>query len=198
MLQHVKQGFDDASRGQSNSNAVVQALLGRRRLGEEEERCNADEVPVPSDIPSSHAWIQTMTARQRGEEQDLYRMPGKHQFSFTQNLQATQMSQDHARHEYHSTLVLSENSVNRSGTEIQAVQSRQRAVDDAAVSTGDLPLSASTVLMQVMQVRQREVEQDRSRWPSPNPPNSTFLSSGGLIQAMLARQQAQNEFDDGY
>ena len=54
--------------------------------------------------------------------------------------------------------------------------------------------SASGVMMQVMEARRRAEEGGGLRATERSGPGS----SSALIQAMLARQQAQNEYDDGY
>nr|XP_046260838.1 transmembrane channel-like protein 5 [Scatophagus argus]XP_046260846.1 transmembrane channel-like protein 5 [Scatophagus argus]XP_046260854.1 transmembrane channel-like protein 5 [Scatophagus argus] len=159
---HTSQHSNDhPSSGQSSSNAMVQALLARQRLEEEEEkeRDSTDGVPVPSDMSTSNALVQAMLARQRAVEEDegFYQVPDKH--------------------------------LSTSSALTQAMQARQRAEEYGADDTDDLPSSVSSVMMQVMQARQT----------ADNPPqNPAPAGSSALIQAMLARQQAQNEYDDGY
>lgn len=169
---------------------MVQALL-------------AGGVPVPSDISTSSALIQAMTAQHRAEEQDRdsYRMPGKNQVSsgFAQVMQARQMADhDQERDEYYSTAISSANPLNRSSAVAQAMQARQRAEGDATQDVVDLPSSVSSVMMQVMQARQQAEDEDRTQWAPAPPQNRAPSGSSALIQAMLARQQAQNEYDDGY
>ncbi|XP_070778274.1 transmembrane channel-like protein 5 [Enoplosus armatus] len=190
--EHTKRRSDEhSSGGHSNSNAMVQALLARQRLEEEEERRSG--VPVPSDISTSSALVQAMLARQRADDQDedLCQMPNKHPSSssaLTQAMQARQRAQVPDRDEYYSTAGFSENPANSASSAV--TQARQRAED-----TDGLP---SSVMMQVMQARQRAEEEDRiHRVPAP-PQNPAPAGSSALIQAMLARQQAQNEYDDGY
>ncbi|KAM9363076.1 transmembrane channel-like protein 5 [Symphorus nematophorus] len=190
---HTSQHSDDhSSGGQSNSNAMVQTLLARQRLEEvgEEERRSDGGVPVPSDISTStsnsSALVLAMLARQRAEDQDedLYQTPDQHSSpssALTQTMQARQAAQDQERDEHYSTAGFSSSAVT------QAMQARQRAEMDGADDADELPSSVSSVMMQVMQARQRAEE------PSQNP-----AGSSALIQAMLARQQAQNEYDDGY
>ncbi|XP_035516410.1 transmembrane channel-like protein 5 [Morone saxatilis] len=164
---HTNRRLDDHSTGgQSNSNAMVQALLARQRLEEEEERGRAGGVPVPSDISTSSALVQAMLARQRADNQDedFDRMPVKRPSS--------------------------------SSALTQAMQARQRAEGDGADDIDDLPSSVSSVMMQVMQARQRAEEEDKIQQVPTQ--NSAPAGSSALIQAMLARQQAQNEYDDGY
>ncbi|XP_040892551.1 transmembrane channel-like protein 5 [Toxotes jaculatrix] len=194
-----------SSGGQSNSNAMVQALLARQRLEEEEQSWSAGGVPVPSDISASSALVQAMLARQRADSQDedLYEMPDKHPSSssaFAQAMQARQRAEGQERDEYYGTAGSSENPVNRSSAVMQVMQARQRAEEDRADGTDDLPSSVSSVMMQVMQARQleEEEEEDRLQWVPAPPQNPAPPGSSALIQAMLARQQAQNEYDDGY
>ncbi|XP_071361332.1 transmembrane channel-like protein 5 [Trachinotus anak] len=199
---HTKHRSDNHSSGsQSNSNAMVQALLARQRLEEEEERRSTGGVLVPSDISTSSAMMQAMLARQRAEDQDedLYQMPDKHLSSssaLTQALQARQMAD--GQDEYYSTAGFSENPASRSSAVIQAMQARQRAEEDGADDTDDPPSSVSSVMMQVMQARQRAEEEDRIQWVPAQLQNQAPSGSSALIQAMLARVLAQNEYDDGY
>ncbi|KAI3352842.1 hypothetical protein L3Q82_019414, partial [Scortum barcoo] len=177
--------------GQSNSNAMVQALLARQQLEEEEERRRAGGVPVPSDISTSSTLVQAMMARQRAEDQ----MSDKHQSSsnaLTQAMQARQRAEGSDWNEYQSRAGFSENTSN---AVMQAMQARQRAEEGGAQDTDDLPSSVSSVMMHVMQARQRAEEEDRIQASSQY---ATPSGSSALIQAMLARQQAQNEYDDGY
>lgn len=94
------------------------------------------------------------------------------------------MSQIQERDEYFSTGGLSDGTPSALA---QAMQARQRA-DEYGDADG-LPSPVSSVMMQVMQARQRAEEA---------PQNPAPAGSSALIQAMLARQQAQNEYDDGY
>ncbi|XP_029293700.1 transmembrane channel-like protein 5 [Cottoperca gobio] len=157
-----------SSGGQSNSNAMFQALLARQQLEEEEERRGVGGVP---DISTSSALAQAVQARQRAEGQE--------------------------RDEYYRT-GFSENPVNTSSALTQAMQARRRVEEDGADDAQDLPSSVSSVMMQVMQARQRAEEVDRSHRVPAHPQNLAPAGSSALIQAMLARQQAQNEYDDGY
>ncbi|XP_073326662.1 transmembrane channel-like protein 5 [Pagrus major] len=189
--QNSRRSDDHPSGGQSNSNAMVQALLARQRLEEEEEeeRRSGGGVPVPSDISTSSALVQAMLARQKaeGQDEDLHQMHGTHSSSssaLAQAMQARQMSQIQEGDEYFSTGGLSDSTPSAL---TQAMQARQRA--DEYGDTDGLPPPVSGVMMQVMQARQRAEEA---------PQNPAPAGSSALIQAMLARQQAQNEYDDGY
>ncbi|CAK6962881.1 transmembrane channel-like protein 5 [Scomber scombrus] len=200
---HTKRRSDDqSSGGQSTSNAMVQALLARQRLEDDEERHSAGGLPVPSDISTSSVLMQAMLARQRADKQDedLCQMPNKHQTSssaLAMAMQARGRAEDHGRDEYYGAEDFSENSFNRSSTLMQSMQARQRAEENAAYDVDDPSSSVSSVMMQVMQARQRAEEQDRIQVPAA-PQNPAPSGSSSLIQAMLARQQAQNEYDDGY
>ncbi|XP_068445348.1 transmembrane channel-like protein 5 [Clinocottus analis] len=192
---HSKQRPDDrSSAGQSNSNIMVQALLARQQFELEEERRSTGGVSVPSDISTSSALIQAMLARQRAEDQD----EDKHSpFSsaFAQAAQARQRAEGQERDNYYST-GFPKSPVTTSVT--QAMPARHRAEEEGADDAQDLPSSVSSVMMQVMQARQRAEEEDVPQWVPAPPQNSAPAGSSALIQAMLARQQAQNEYDDGY
>lgn len=137
---------------------MIQALLARQRVEEEDDRSSTSALVVPPDISASSALVQAMLARQRADAQDrgLYQMLDKQASS--------------------------------SSTPVQAMDPRQVA-QYGATSTDDLPSSVSGVMMQVKQAWQRTEEHPQI--PAP-------AGSSALIQAMLARQQAQNEYDDGY
>ncbi|XP_034755309.1 transmembrane channel-like protein 5 isoform X1 [Etheostoma cragini] len=191
---HTKRHLDELSLGgQSNSNAMVQAFLAHQQLEEEEERRDTGGVPVPADITTSSALIQAMLARQRAYDQD-----GDEHLSsssaLSQAMQARQRAEGQEMDEYYST-EFSENPVNTSSAVAQAMQARQRAEEDGA---DDLQSSVSSVMMQVMQARQMAEEEDRPEWVPAPTQNPSPAGSSALIQAMLARQQAQNEYDDGY
>lgn len=175
---------------------MVQALLARQQLEEHEERHNTGGVPVPADISTSSALMQAMLARQRAEDpdEDLYQMRENRTSSFTSRAPSMQVRE---RDEYYSTTGFSENPVNGSSALTQAMQARQRAVDRAD-DADDLPSSVSGVMMQVMQAREKAEEEDRIHWVPASPQDPASSGSSALIQAMLARQQAQNEYDDGY
>ncbi|XP_054459565.1 transmembrane channel-like protein 5 [Anoplopoma fimbria] len=194
---HSKRRPDDhSSTGQSNSNAMVQALLARQQLEQDEERRSTGGVPVPSDISTSNALIQAMLARQRAEDQD----EDKHSQSssaLAQAMKARERADGQERDEYYST-GFSEGPIDTSSAVKQAMQARQRAEEDRGDDANDLPSSVSSVMMQVMQAGQRAEEEDRPQWVPAPPQNSAPAGSSALIQAMLARQQAQNEYDDGY
>ncbi|XP_026214685.1 transmembrane channel-like protein 5 [Anabas testudineus] len=200
---HTRGYSDGRSPGsQTNSSAVVQALLARQQLEEQGERCDRGGVPVPADISTSSALIQAMLARQRAEDldEDFYHMRDNHTSSFTTPapaMQAGERAKVPERDEYYSTTEFSETPVNRSSALTQALQARQRA-EDRADDTDDLPSSVSGVMMQVMQARERAEAEDAIQWVPASPQNPAPPGSSALIQAMLARQQAQNEYDDGY
>ncbi|KAM7009674.1 transmembrane channel-like protein 5 [Tautogolabrus adspersus] len=170
---HTNRHSDDhSSGGQSNSNAMVQTILTRQRLKEGEDGHSSGGVPVPSDISSSSSLVQVMLARQRAE--------------------ATESD------EYYRRTGFSGNHINTPGAVTQALQARHRAEEYGTDEADDLPSSVSSVMMQVMQARQRAEEEDRFQGGSAPRQTAAPAGSSALIQAMLARQQAQNEYDDGY
>ncbi|XP_024914113.1 transmembrane channel-like protein 5 isoform X2 [Cynoglossus semilaevis] len=172
---HSKRPEDHSSGGPSKSNAMFQALLARQQLEEEEERRSTDGVPVPSDISSSSALTLAMMARQRaeGQEEHFTRVSDQHFSQSSGFAHVTQVTQ-------------------RSGG--QLTDGYYGAPEDLDHPTS----SVSSIMMQVMQARQRAEEEDRRQWAPAHPQNQAPSGSSALIQAMLARQQAQNEFDDGY
>ncbi|KAM4750283.1 transmembrane channel-like protein 5 [Anableps anableps] len=188
-----RRSTERSSGSQSNSNAVVQVLLARQQL-EEEERRSASGVSVPSDISTSNAMMQAMQARQKAEKQDenVYDIPDGHPSSLNavaQSLAARQRAEE--GDEYWSTT-----DFNRSNPENRSsMQARQRSERDT-----DALSPVSSVMIQVMQARQRaeEEEEDRNQWSRAPGQNPAPSGSSALIQAMLARQQVQNEYDDGY
>ena len=203
VLQPKRRSDVHSSGGQSSSNAMFQTFLARQHLEEEEERRSDGGVPVPSDMSTSSALMQAMLARQRAEDlvEDVYQMSDKHLPSsgaLTQAMQARQRAEGQEGDEFYSTAGFSENPVNRSDAVMQARQARQRAEDDRIDDTGDPTSSVSNVMMQVMQARQRAEEENRSQRLPARPQNPVPSGSSALIQAMLARQQAGNGFDDGY
>ncbi|XP_017272380.1 transmembrane channel-like protein 5 [Kryptolebias marmoratus] len=191
-----------SSGSQSNSNAMVQVLLARQQLEEEEQRRSLGGVSVPSDISASSAMTQALLARQRAERQneDFYQMPEEHPSSLNaldQAMAARQRALDDERDEYWSTTDFNERNSSASAV-TQAMQARLRAEEDRGDDPADLPSPTSSVMIQVMQARQRAEEEERMQW-APDPlQNPAPSGSSALIQAMLARQQAQNEYDDGY
>ncbi|MEQ2184654.1 hypothetical protein GOODEAATRI_010268 [Goodea atripinnis] len=175
---------------------IVNVLLARQQL-EEEERRSASGVAVPSDISTSDAMMQAMLARQKAERQDenFYKIPNEHPPSLDAvalSMAARQRAEE--EDEYWSMTDFNQsNPVNRFG-----MQARERAGGNREDDPNDALSPVSSVMIQVMQARQRAEEEERSqstRVPGQNPAPS---GSSALIQAMLARQQAQNEYDDGY
>ncbi|XP_034044790.1 transmembrane channel-like protein 5 isoform X2 [Thalassophryne amazonica] len=161
------------SSSQSSSNAVAQVLLTRRQFELEEESAGLGGLPVPSDLTTSSpstALMQAMLARHRAEEQDrdYYQLPEEHSSS--------------------------------PGALAQVMQARQHAEDQDGDNyhLPDVHSSSSGALAQVMRARQRAEEGEMIQVFAPPTQESAPPSSSALIQAMLARQQAQNEYDDGY
>ncbi|KAM9770660.1 transmembrane channel-like protein 5 isoform 1-T3 [Menidia menidia] len=153
---------------QSNSSAVVQALLARQQLEEEDER-QSTSVSSPSDVSTSSALIQAMMARQRAEHlPHTAKEPPSNHDALARAMEARQRAENEERNEYYST-DFSEIPTNRPSAVAQAMEARQRSEREGGHQQG--PSSTQN--------------------PAPSGPSA-------LIQAMLARQQAQNEYDDGY
>lgn len=106
--------------------------------------------------------------------------------ALVQAMQARQAAQSEEGDGYHRTAGLSEGPVNVSGAMAQAMLARRRAEEYGPDGAESMSSSVSAVMMQVMQ----RAEEPRQ--------NEAPTGSSALIQAMLARQQAQNEYDDGY
>ncbi|XP_061578825.1 transmembrane channel-like protein 5 [Cololabis saira] len=194
---------DHHSRNKSNSNAMFQALLARQHAEEEEVPHRTGGASVPSGISTSSALKQAMLAREEAQrqEEDLYQKPNYHPSSFNalpQAMAARQRAEDEEIDEYSSATGFYENPLNKSSAVTQAMQARLQAEEDEEDDSYDHPSPVSDVMIQVMQARQRAEEEDRREWVPAPPPNPLPSSSNALIQAMLARQQAQNEYDDGY
>ncbi|XP_068607057.1 transmembrane channel-like protein 5 [Brachionichthys hirsutus] len=147
------------SGSQSNSNALVQALIARQRL-EDAERLGSGGLPGP-DISTSGALVEQTSSSS----------------ALLQAMRARQEAQIQEWDGNNSTAGFPENPTDGLA---RAMQARQRAEE---YGEGSLPSSVSGVMMQVRQGTQE---------PPQNP------GSSALIQAMLARQEAQNEYDDGY
>ncbi|XP_072319562.1 transmembrane channel-like protein 5 [Eucyclogobius newberryi] len=173
---------DFSSNVSSNSNAMVQVLLARQRAEEEEQRERARGLPVP--VESTNL-TQGIFTHPLSDQNDLYDTNGGPSSALAQAMQARQRAE--SREEYYSRAGFTENHVNyRHGAEEQQENS---------------PTSVNSVMMQVMQARQRAEEEEEEELKRmqrvPAAPQNPAPSSA-LIQAMLARQQAQNEYDDGY
>lgn len=183
---------------------MVQVLFARQQLEEEEQSRSLGGVSVPSDISSSGAITQALLARQRAERQgeDFYQRPDEYPPSLNaveQAMAARQRAQNNDRDEYWSVTDFNDrNPVDRPGAVTQATGARLRAEEGGDEDPRDLASPVSSVMVQVMQARQRAEEEQRSLWTPAPLHNPAPSGSSALIQAMLARQQAQNEFDDGY
>ncbi|XP_033829977.1 transmembrane channel-like protein 5 isoform X2 [Periophthalmus magnuspinnatus] len=165
---------DFSSNGSSNSNAMVQVLLARQRAEEEDERERARGLPVP--LESTNLTQAVNHRRQQSSSSAL-----------AIAMQARQRAESQTREEYYTRAGFTENHVNYRHT--------------AEEQEENSPTSVNSVMMQVIQARQRADEEEeeelkRMQWVPAAPQNSA--PSSALIQAMLARQQAQNEYDDGY
>lgn len=183
---------------------MVQVLLARQQLEVEEQSRSLGGVSVPSDISSSSAITQALLARQRAERQseDFYQRPDEHPSSLSaveQAMAARQRAQNHERDEYWSVTDFNDrHPVDSPGAVTQAMEARLRAEESGDEDPRDLASPVSSVMIQVMQARQRAEEEEKSVWTHTPLQNPAPSGSSALIQAMLARQQAQNEYDDGY
>lgn len=166
---------------------MAQALLAQT-FEEKEERSSTGGVPVPADILTSNALLQAMLARQRAEDgeadagkptQVLDTHPSSSSNAITLAMQARQAALTREQDGEHSVVGFPSHT---SSAVAQAMQARRTAEDGLASSGSD-------VMAQVMQ----------ARWGAgESPQNSAPTGPSALIQAMLARQQAQDEYDDGY
>lgn len=163
---------------------MAQALLAQQTFEEEEERSSTDGVPVPADIRTSSALIQAMLARQRAEdgEIDVHQVPDTHDSSSSAIAQAMKARQDALTLERDGGHSATGFPSDPSSAVAQAMRARQTAEDG-------LSSSGSDVMTKVMQAKWGAGESLQN--PVPTQPSA-------LIQAMLARQKAQNEYDDGY
>lgn len=157
---------------------MAQALLAQQDFEEEEERSSTGGVPVPADIPTSSALVQAMLARQRAEDGETDTHPPSSN-AIAQAMQARQAALTRGGDGEHSAAGFPGD---MSSAVTQAMRARRTAEDG-------LSFSGSDVMTQVMQARWGAGESLQNSAP-PGP--------SALIQAMLARQQAQDEYDDGY
>lgn len=160
---------------------MAQALLAKQAFKEEDEQSSDGGVPVPADIRTSSTMLQAMLARQRAE--DDYYTPDTQPSSsdaIARAMQARQAALTRERNGKYSDAGFPGNS---SSALAQAMRARQTAAEDGLSSSG------TDVMAQVMQARREALE---------GPQNSAPAGPSALIQAMLARQQAQDEYDDGY
>lgn len=162
---------------------MAQALLAQQIFEEEEERSSTGGVPVPADIRTSSALLQAMLARQRAEngEDDARQVPETWPASpsaIAQAMQARQAALTRERDGDYSAAGLPDDT---SRAVAHAMRARRTAEDGLS--------SGSDVIAQVMQARWGAGERVQ---------NSAPAGPSALIQAMLARQQAQDEYDDGY
>ncbi|XP_015237138.1 PREDICTED: transmembrane channel-like protein 5 [Cyprinodon variegatus] len=180
----------------SNSNAVVQVLLARQQV-EEQERRSVRGSSVPLDISTTDAMTQAILARQKAEREDenVYNIADENPPSLNavaQSLGARQRAEENDQY-WSTTNFNQSNPVNR-----LSMRAGQRAEGGRGEDSYDGPSSASNVMAQVMQARQRVEEEERNQWTRAPGQNPAPSGSSALIQAMLARQQVQDEYDDGY
>ncbi|CAL8330196.1 unnamed protein product [Lota lota] len=171
--QQTKRRSGGSSTGvRSNSNAMVQTFLA----GEQGSRGNySRDVPVPSDISTSFQRIPIASDRQSSSDAPILAMQGRQRAEV---------------HNYSTSSTLA-------NPLVQVMQARQEH-DRPSDGMDDGSSSMSGIMMQVMEARKRADEGDGMQARPPATESSVPTTSSALIQAMLARQQAQNEYDDGY
>ncbi|KAL1005864.1 hypothetical protein UPYG_G00064920 [Umbra pygmaea] len=186
-----------------SSPGLLQALLARQQMEEEEGRSSTFGVSMPSDrstSTTSSTMVHAMLLRQQADSQaGSYRgvpFPAEYPAlsptsALIQAMQARQMAE--SEDEHHRTPVPSQNPVNAlPSTMIQVMQARQRAqleLDQdepyrAPDSYDDPILPTSNAMMQVMQARQRAEEEEES-YRTP-------------VSPWLAQQQLQDKYNDRY
>lgn len=155
--------------------AMAQALLAQQTFEEEEEEERSSTDGADNRAPS--ALIQAMLARQRAEDEES--VPDTHPSSSSAIVQAMLARQATLSRERDGKYSAAGFPGDTSSAVAQAMRARQTAEDDLS----------SDVMPQVMQARRLAEESLQ---------NSAPAEPSALIQAMLARQQAQDEYDDGY
>ncbi|XP_010871181.2 transmembrane channel-like protein 5 isoform X2 [Esox lucius] len=181
-IKQKKQRQTRNRREDESSAGLLQALLARQRLEEEDMAAGSSTfgVPMPpdrSESPASSAVMQALLARQQAESQ----AGGYQGVPFTAEQSAPSST---------SALIL-------------AMQARQRAESQAedgfrrTPATSQNPVNAlpSAVIL-AMQARQRAEETEFYPTPASPPwPDNTGPGSA-LTQAMLARRQLDDEYGD--
>lgn len=158
---------------QKHPNKALLAQQTFEEEEEEEERSSTDGA----DNRAPSALIQAMLARQRAEDEES--VPDTHpspSSAIAQAMLARQATLSRGRDDKYSAAGFPGDT---SSAVAQAMRARQTAEDDLS----------SDVMAQVMQARRLAEESLQ---------NSAPAEPSALIQAMLARQQAQDEYDDGY
>ncbi|CAL8332460.1 unnamed protein product [Merluccius merluccius] len=169
-IKQSKRRSDGSSSGvRSNSNAMVQTFLA----GQQDSRGNYFcDVPVPSDISTSYQRIPIASDRQSSSNAlALARQRAEVQDYRTPSTLASPL--------------------------VQVMQARQD-YERQADAMDDGSSSMSNIMMQVMEARMRAEEGYGVQGRPVATESSVPARSSALIQAMLARQQSQNEYDDGY
>ncbi|KAK0146109.1 Transmembrane channel-like protein 5 [Merluccius polli] len=172
-IKQSKRRSDGSSSGvRSNSNAMVQTFLA----GQQQNRGNYFcDVPVPSDISTSYQRIPIASDRQSSSD------------ALTLAMQARQRAEVQ---DYRTPSTLA-------SPLVQVMQARQD-YGRQADAMDDSSSSMSNIMMQVMEARMRAEEGYGVQGRPVATESSVPARSSALIQAMLARQQSQNEYDDGY
>ncbi|XP_037108128.1 transmembrane channel-like protein 5 [Syngnathus acus] len=139
----------------------------------------------------SNATVPALLHRQRIEqEESRFPKTDHHQMD-----ERHPLHQSSDRYVFYNTAEFPENHYDSSTDVIQA---RQKHEADIAPEIDGSSSFMSNAMIQVMQARQRAERNEGLHWDPARPPNLPPASSSALIQAMLARQQDQNEYDDGY
>ncbi|KAG7268731.1 hypothetical protein CRUP_012875 [Coryphaenoides rupestris] len=178
--------------GRSNSNAMVQTFLA---VGQENRGSYSHDVPVPSDISTTS--FQRIPIANNRQSSSSY----SHSDGVTLAIQARQRAELDDTDRTPSTFA--------ANPLVQVMQARQGYDRQAADEADDRSSSMSSIMMQVMEARKRAAEEEEEEEEEDEDEewvygrlavteSSAAPSSSALIQAMLARQQAQNEYDDGY
>ncbi|XP_076585292.1 transmembrane channel-like protein 5 [Chaetodon auriga] len=144
----------------------------------------------------SNATIQALFARQQlEEEEERYGAGGvpvpsdiTTSSALVQAMMARQQAESQDEDLYHTDDPSSSSALALAMQARQMAQVQDRDEYHSAAGFSENPLNAPSAVTLVMQARQRAEE----------PPQNPAPGSSALIQAMLARQQAQNEYDDGY
>ncbi|XP_029545281.1 transmembrane channel-like protein 5 [Salmo trutta] len=204
-----------------SSTGMLQALLARQRLEQEHgDSSSSFGVPMPSGhsvSTTSSALMQAMLARQYAEDQDVASYRGvpfpadpapASSSALIQAMQARQRAESQNEDEFYQAPVQSQNPVNAlPSAMIQVMQARQRAESEqeedefyrAPVHSEHPASSTSSAMMQFMQARLRaEEESEFYRAPASSQHPDASGTGSALIQAMLARQQVEEEYGDRY
>jgi len=165
---------------------MVQTFLA---VGQENRGSYSHDVPVPSDIATTSFQRIPIAYNHQSSSSSF----SSHPDAVTLAIQARQRVElDDNTYRTPSTFA--------ANPLVQVKQARQEYDRQGADEANDRSSSVSSIMMQVMEARKRagQEEEDSAYGRLAVTESSGGPSSSGLIQAMLARQQAQNEYDDGY